>query len=231
MLALKKFANRIPFVGARKAHKPQKQKTFPGSRTYWEERYANGRNSGVGSFGKFAEFKAEVLNTFVRKNRIDSVIEFGCGDGNQLQLAEYAHYIGYDVSKTAIARCRELFDGDATKSFCLLDDYTGQTADLTLSLDVIYHLIEDAVYEAYMRRLFDSARRYVLIYSSDTDEEHKAKHVKHRNFTAWIRDNAKNWSLKQHIPNKYPYEGDYTRGSFSEFYIYERKQFQDQITV
>lgn len=37
-------------------------------------------------------------NDFVRARGIDSVIEFGCGDGAQLALAEYPAYGGIDVS-------------------------------------------------------------------------------------------------------------------------------------
>ena len=56
---------------------------FPGSDRYWETRYASGRNSGVGSYGGFAEFKAETINSFVSSCNVTSVIEFGCGDGNR----------------------------------------------------------------------------------------------------------------------------------------------------
>lgn len=68
-----------------------------------------GGNSGVGSYGMFAEFKAGVINDFVSMNNIQSVVEFGCGDGNQLKLANYPIYKGYDVSKAAVASCRKLF--------------------------------------------------------------------------------------------------------------------------
>ena len=47
---------------------------------------------------RLAAFKAEVPNDFVRARGIDSVIEFGCGDGAQLALAEYPAYVGIDVS-------------------------------------------------------------------------------------------------------------------------------------
>ena len=57
---------------------------FPGSRDYWEQRYSSGSNSGDGSRGKLAEFKAEIINSLVKDKKIESVIEFGCGDGNQL---------------------------------------------------------------------------------------------------------------------------------------------------
>src|SRR5437899_4317923 len=58
-------------------------------------------NSGLGSYDKLAEFKAEVLNGFVKENTIKSVIEYGCGDGNQLKFAEYPSYLGFDVSVKA----------------------------------------------------------------------------------------------------------------------------------
>ncbi len=65
---------------------------FPGSNKYWTQRYAEGGNSGAGSYGKFARFKAEVINKFVSEREIKSVIEFGCGDGNQLKLANYSRF-------------------------------------------------------------------------------------------------------------------------------------------
>lgn len=197
---------------------------FPGSEKYWKERYATGGNSGVGSYGKFASFKAEVINKFVSEHEIRSVIEFGCGDGNQLKLANYPTYLGFDISKTAVDLCRETFKRDSSKSFKLIDEYDNERAELTLSLDVLFHLIEDEVFETYMMRLFNSSDKYVIIYSSNTDEneEREAPHVKHRHFTRWIKEHLQEWSLIEHIPNKYPYKGNYLEGSFADFYIYQK---------
>ena len=204
------------------ADKPARA-TFPGARRYWEERYAGGGNSGVGSYSKFAEFKAEILNAFVAENYIASVIEFGCGDGNQLMLADYPRYTGIDVSKTAINVCQSKFGGDHCKYFKSLELYAGETAELALSLDVIFHLVEDDEYEKYMASICTAATRYVIIYSSNTDEnDHKHKHIRHRKFTDWMEANASGWSLKRHIPNKYPYMGDPEQGSFADFYIYTK---------
>lgn len=36
-----------------------------------------------------------------------------------------------------------------------------------------------------------------------------------------IRDNP-NWKIVEHLPNRYPYRGDYLKGSFAEFFIYEK---------
>lgn len=197
---------------------------FPGSAAYWEGRYAEGGTSGVGSYAQFAAFKAEVINTFVATHDVRTVIEFGCGDGNQVSLARYPTYLGFDVSPAALSRCRTRFRSDPSKSFQLMDEYRGERADLVLSLDVIYHLVEDRIFDDYMRRLFEASIRYVIIYASDTDGGQPADepHIKHRRFTAWTAKNAPSWNLKTHLPNRYPYRGDYRLGSFAEFFIYEK---------
>ena len=194
------------------------------SKHYWEQRYTKGGNSGAGSYKHLAEFKAEVLNSFVRLNCVKSVIEFGCGDGNQLRLAEYPEYTGYDVSKSAVDLCRRIHEDDATKFFKRVNEYDSQKADLSISLDVIYHLIESEVYDDYMTRLFDSSKKFVIIYSSNTDQqfEQRVPHFLQRKFTDWVEANKPNWTLIQHIPNKFPFEDDCINGSVSDFYIYEK---------
>lgn len=202
----------------------QKLEPFPGSEAYWEKRYSAGGDSGVGSYSFFAQFKADVLNEFVATHDVHTVIEFGCGDGNQLGLAKFPTYLGFDVSSTAVEKCQELFKSDAHKSFRLTSEYKGEKADLALSLDVIYHLIEDDVFEQYMRTLFEASNRYVIVYSSNTDDNrrYKGTHVRHRKFTRWVEDHRQNWKLVEHLPNRYPYRGDYRKGSFAEFFIYEK---------
>jgi hypothetical protein len=205
-----------------KFSRPEPELVFSNSAQYWEQRYAMGGNSGCGSFTKFAEFKAEVINNWVRELGIQSVIEFGCGDGNQLSLAHYPRYVGYDVSRTAVEMCRRKFQGDPSKQFKTLDEYRGETAELAMSLDVIYHLIENDVFEDYMKRLFNAATRYVIIYSSDQSVAADAAHVQQRRFTPWIDSNLTGWKLESRMPNRYPYRGDYTTGSWSEFFLYQR---------
>lgn len=198
---------------------------FPGSLAYWRWRYAAGRDSGAGSYGRFAEFKAEVLNATFKELGIGSAIEFGCGDGNQLALLEVPTYLGLDVSPLAIERCRSAFRDQPGRRFAPLEAYAGEQADCALSLDVIYHLVEDAVYEDYMRRLFGAARRCVVIYSSDEDAmDGGAPHVRHRRFSAWVARHADGeWMLLRHVPNRYPFRGDAGEGSFADFFIYIRR--------
>jgi SAM-dependent methyltransferase len=222
---LKKIVRSIPIVGpwAQRLWRAVRRTHFTGSADYWVNRYATGGNSGAGSHGELATFKAEVVNSFVREHGIGSVIEFGCGDGRQLLLGDYPRYLGFDISPEALIQCRRRFTEDASKQFRHLDEYAGERAELSLSLDVIYHLIEDRVYSDYMQRLFDSATRAVIIYSSNGDPNGRADaaHVRHRRFTEWVAQSRPGWLLSRHLPNRYPYGSSNGLGSFAEFFIFE----------
>ncbi len=202
--------------------------TFRGSQSYWEARYARGGDSGAGSYGLLAEFKAEFLNEFVRTHGVRSVVEIGCGDGNQLSLAEYPKYVGLDVSDSAVELCRDRFSGDPTKSFELVSSKDtlpiSVRGDLALSLDVIYHLVEDVVFDAYMQDLFDSSERYVIVYSSNSEQTPASPHVRHREFTTWVANERPRWKLQQHVPNPYPYDyGNHNETSFSDFFVFAKE--------
>lgn len=203
--------------------------TFQGSSGYWESRYAGGGHSGVGSQGRLAEFKANVLNEFVRQQAIASIIEFGCGDGQQLALADYPRYTGLDVSTTVLRHCIERFADDSTKSFFLYDPFCFQdnehrfSAELALSIDVIYHLVEDEVYERYMTHLFTSATRHVIIYSSNAERHDTPAHVRHRCITDWISQHVRDFQLKDSIANAFPYDTrNPTETSPADFFFFER---------
>lgn len=189
-----------------------------------------GGSSGSGSYGQLAAFKAEVINAFVKKHQITSVVEFGCGDGNQLSLAQYPRYIGLDVARSAISLCRHKFRNDPTKSFFFYDPAYFEDAagvfqsDLALSLDVIFHLVENNVFARYMELLFQTSRRYVIIYSSNYNEITCSPHERERQFTDYVATQFKNWELIEKIKNRYPLsEYPAPLGSIADFYIYERK--------
>lgn len=196
------------------------------SMEYWEQRYFQGGNSGAGSYNRLKDFKAEIINNFVKKNNIHSVVEFGVGDGSQLSSFEFQSYIGIDVSHTVIDMLHTKFPLDSSKKFFTLDTYAGQQAEVAMSLDVIYHLIEDTIYHEYMERLFNAAQKYVIIYSSNQEgADERIKHVRHRKFTKWIAENRKDWTCIEFIKNKYPLSeknNDQKNFSFADFYIYQK---------
>lgn len=192
---------------------------YPGAADYWERRYAGGGDSGAGSAGRLAVYKAETVNRFVREHHIQSVVEFGCGDGRQLRLAEYPIYCGLDVSKSAVLRCRDLFAGDTSRCFEryrpeLFNPHDFQ-ADMALSLEVIFHLTEDDVYNLYIRHLFATARRWVVIFSSDGADTTGGvfPHFRPRRFSD---DVPAGWSLIGRLENPH------NDISVSEFFFFKK---------
>jgi hypothetical protein len=211
-----------PLPGVRRVSLLRQRIAYGDSARFWEQNYARGRTSGNGSYGALADGKCRFLNELVRERAVRSVIEFGCGDGNQLSLAEYPSYIGLDVSRTAIGLCQRKFAGDPAKSFFLYDgtcftDRAGIfTADLALSLDVVYHLTEDPVFETYLAHLFAAGQRLVVIYSTNAEVDGTAPHVRHRHFTPWIEANCPGWRLTGVTP------GPNSKRARADFFVYER---------
>lgn len=179
---------------------------FPGTVRYWEQRYRDEGTSGLGSYGMFARVKARFVNDYIREHNVRSVVDFGAGDGNQLRLLRVPDYLGLDVSETAIDRLRQQFAGDASKRFVRhgngLNGHGSWNADLGLSLDVIYHLVEDDIYERYMHDLFTSAQRHVIIYSSNREPTIRiSRHVRDRKFSELVEARFPAWRLEQKVRN------------------------------
>ena len=181
---------------------------------YWKKRYAGGGNSGSGSYGGLAEFKANSLNTFILKNGIASIVEYGSGDGNQLGLIEIDAYLGLDVSPDATAKTSQMYKSDSTKVFRVYEPDTFEVedsvkADLAISMDVILHLTEDDRYEKYLANLFGSALRFVGIFNTATENQlsNMAKHNRFRDHREWIAKQTQSISEIEidMLPDSYGY--------------------------
>lgn len=192
---------------------------YPGSHRYWERRYAQGGDSGAGSSGVLAAYKASILNAFVQTHNIRSVVELGCGDGQQLRLAEYPAYTGLDIAASAVECCRALFAGDRSKKIVhynpLQFDPADFQADMAISLEVIFHLTEENLYRLYLQHLFALSRRWVLVFSSDEADDTGGvfPHFRPRQFSV---DVPKGWVLRERIPNPH------RDRSVSDFFVFER---------
>jgi hypothetical protein len=179
---------------------------------YWNERYNAGFTSGKGSYADLAMFKADTINNFVKKNLIETVIEFGCGDGNQLKLMQYNKYLGLDVAYSAIEKCRDIFINDTSKSFILYNPKVFVNkgffrADMVICLDVLYHIIPEDDYLKTLDDIFSCSANYVILYT-DIDEYEKTpykegSHVFHRNTLKYLK-NYPDFSLVDILQNKFP---------------------------
>lgn len=161
--------------------------------SYWDNRYKSGGNSGAGSYNTEAVIKASVINAWIKEHEIRTITELGCGDGNNLQMYNVPiSYCGYDLSQTAVEICNEKTRKikNSLKYFFTSDmNQIDLQADLCLSLDVWYHLVDDKVFADYCNILFNGGWKYIIAYTTDTDSEFistgekQADHLKQRSFT------------------------------------------------
>lgn len=96
---------------------------------------------------------------------------------------------------------------------------------MVISLDVIFHLVEDPVYDAYMRTLFclDSGTMpdLIVVYSSNESFSVENVHTCNRVFTDWITHHAPDWVLVEKIGNLYPWDpASPDETAFADFYIF-----------
>jgi len=202
---------------------------------HWERQYATGGTSGPGSYGRLAVFKAEIINRVIDQYSIKTIIEMGCGDGNNLGIAfpdgGVVNYLGMDVAKSAIKICVEKYKNDSAKDFLHIDSeglFQAKTgiiqADMVISMDVIFHLVEDDIFHLYMNRLFNISKNIVLIYSSNEDSAISQKHPQFRSrcFTKYIEEFFPDWQLVDFVENKYPWDPvrPYDT-SMCDFFVYQ----------
>lgn len=209
----------MPFKAFQRFIAALRHARYPGSLAYWERRYAGGGHSGSGSSGRLARYKAEVVNQFILKQQIQSIVELGCGDGQQLQLGQYPEYTGFDISPSAVQRCRKVFRQHPSLRFEVYEPETfipaGHRADMSLSLEVLFHITEDHLYKRYMEHLFALARRYVVVFAPNEADTTGGyfPHVKFREFT---RDVPPGWVLRDRLVNPH------RDLSFSDFFFFEK---------
>lgn len=186
---------------------------------YWDRRYRDGRSSGAGSEGDEGRYKADYVTRFCEENNITSVIDWGVGDGQVLELIRFPKnvvYVGVDVSPTIIEKVREKFPVHYV--FKTVDEYRRTVPqwrfNTALSMDVLFHFPDDNDYCQYLAYLFGSATKYVVIYSTNYDGGRTSRHVMRREFTRDVAVLHPEWKL---ITIESPLADD-----LASFFVYEK---------
>ena len=180
---------------------------------YWENRYKNNGNSGEGSHRKdLYTFKLNYIQNLVNSKQIDSVLDYGCGDGNQTKEFVVNYYLGMDISEYIIQQNKIKYN----KNYITLGEFdfkkNQDSFDLVLCLDVLFHLVDEKEYLETVKNLFQLSKKYVLIYSQDKNYN-QAPHVLYRTFSNLV---PQNYSLveKSNSPSL---------DTQQKFYLYQKR--------
>ncbi|MDU0201118.1 methyltransferase domain-containing protein [Paenibacillus sp. MAH-36] len=189
---------------------------------FWDQNYRLGGDSGSGSYGLLAEFKSQIINDLIQKHAISTVIEFGCGDGNQLQTMNYPQYLGLDVALSSINLCKEIYKDDSSKSFMLykpgyLINRGFFRADLVVCLDVLYHITDEEDFCTTLNDLFQCSSRWVVLYTKITTglEPQEVPTILDRDIISYLSKHS-DFKMTEIIPQRYP------QLSSSHFILMER---------
>lgn len=122
-------------------------------------------SSGPGSRGEFAAWKVQVLNDFFQQQAIQSVVDFGSGDGVVAQELKVPDYVGMDVLPQSVGQCKRMMPG---REFHLIkpSEVVNRTAEVALSLEVIFHLTDED-YRVHMDNLLRCAQRFLIICAAE----------------------------------------------------------------
>lgn len=158
---------------------------------------------------KGIKLRADKINKFIDDHNIKKVLDYGCGNGIHSHKIIVDNYLGIEISKTAIQKCKAL---NPEKIFYLAKKHDEKLKklikdfkpDLSLSFWVISHLIEDEFFKEYMGNLF-FAKKFVIIHETDIDK-YLADYQKQREFTKYISKNFTKWELIIHDELEYFYQ-------------------------
>jgi len=181
-------------------------------------------NSGLGSRGLLAKFKADFVNNFIKENNIETLFDFGCGDLHNSSMIEVSEYLGIDIVGHKIPK--EVKADSFRTAVSRFDEFVcEEPADMTLCMDVLYHILngEEEYLKATLEKLVECSKRYIVIYAQDSKRTDLGwENVEHMHNGPWRQLLEKhNVKLIQQQAKE-----DYGTGPSSEavFFVYEKRK-------
>lgn len=131
---------------------------------YWEEHYKKGGTSGAGSIGEYRRWKWEIIDKYAKS--VDDVIDVGCGDLSFWEGRDFPnHYTGIDISQTIVERNRKSRP-NLTLLCSSAEDYVNiGTATIVFCLDVLFHIMDDSIYEKILSNLTRYSSHWIFIFT------------------------------------------------------------------
>ena len=108
-------------------------------RTYWNNRYSLGMDSGSCSVGKLKDWRWKIIKKHAKlKNK--SVLDVGCGDLRFWDGVKHTDYTGIDISKVIIEQNRV----NKPNWFFICED--ASIPSNNLMADIVFYLMADVVF-------------------------------------------------------------------------------------
>jgi SAM-dependent methyltransferase len=121
---------------------------------YTKDIWTNG--SGTGSTPSYCKKYMENIQTYIKENNIENILDLGCGDWqfSQHMNWENVDYIGVDIVESVISHNIDFFTKDNIHFKCLnlsdmskVQDFIGKEKQLILIKDVLMHWTNEEIIE------------------------------------------------------------------------------------
>lgn len=123
---------------------------------------------------------------------IESVLEIGCGYGNNLETFEGKKVVGLDLSEYAIKEARIRYPHNQFHVGSVLDIPSKEQFDLVFTSAVIEHIKPELLTKAF-DEMFRVSKRYILNIEAYDTTEHEINWHRGRN-EFWTIHMSKRWS-------------------------------------
>lgn len=153
------------------------------TKIYERDKWTNG--SGPGSVPDNATPYMLVLQKFLDRSDIQSIVDLGCGDWQMMKhitLAEGKNYIGYDVVVPLIERNNKIYGSSNIKfhTISTMNELEGISADLIVVKDVLMHVPNSEV-QYFVDKILPNYK-YALITNDFNESVHNNKDIKFGDF-------------------------------------------------
>jgi 2-polyprenyl-3-methyl-5-hydroxy-6-metoxy-1,4-benzoquinol methylase len=128
---------------------------------YWDSWYRSGGSSGEGSVGAARQWKWSII---LKHSTPNSVIDYGCGDLSFWEGKDCQDYLGIDISENIIVRNQAK---RPNWRFITIDrvEEIRQKKPMVFCLDVLFHVMSDALFDKTLEYLCKLSSQYIFIYT------------------------------------------------------------------
>jgi len=145
---------------------------------YWTVCYRIGIGAGPGSAGALLKFKINYLNTIFGKYNINSIFDFGCGNGVVSAKLNCQSYFGVDICPLAIENFRlSIKKQNFQAEIGQFEDYSKEIIisklktkpDCCICLDVLYHISDFECLKKTLQNIFNCGAKFIVLYTIPWD--------------------------------------------------------------
>lgn len=133
--------------------------------SYWDQHYGEGGISGEGSIGDYRNWKWQIIKKYTdNSENLGSVIDVGCGDISFWQGKTCQDYLGIDISKTIVEK-NQAKRPEWTFVCDSADVHKDIKADYVFCFDILFHIMDDNMYEKILKNIISYSRNMIFIYT------------------------------------------------------------------